>query len=62
MLIQDCYNKDYTFVDVRTPKEFEEDTIPGAINIPLFENDERALVGTIYKKESKEKAIQQGLE
>ncbi len=62
MQIEQCYNKDYTFVDVRTPKEFEEDTVPGAINIPLFENDERALIGTIYKRESKEEAMQKGLE
>ena len=62
MQIEQCYNKDYTFVDVRTPKEFEEDTVPGAINIPLFQNDERAIVGTIYKKESKEKAMEKGLE
>jgi len=62
MKIEDCYNKDFVFVDVRTPKEFEEDTIPLAINIPLFENDERAVIGTIYKKESKEKAIEKGFE
>ena len=35
MKIEECYGK-YTFVDVRSPKEFEEDCIPGAINIPLF--------------------------
>lgn len=62
MQIEQCYNKDYTFVDVRTPKEFEEDSVPGAINIPLFENDERAIVGTIYKKQSKQKAMEKGLE
>ena len=60
--IEEIYNKDYTFVDVRSPKEFEEDHIPGAINIPLFSNEERAIVGTIYKKESKDLAIEKGLE
>ena len=60
--IEEVYNKNYTFVDVRSPKEFEEDHIPGAINIPLFSNEERAIVGTIYKKESKDHAIEKGLE
>ena len=38
------------FVDVRTPSEYEEATIPGAFNIPLFSNEERARVGIVYKK------------
>lgn len=49
-------------VDVRTPAEFESGHIPGAINIPLFSNEERAVVGTIYKQHSKEEAIEKGLE
>jgi len=48
-------------IDVRTPAEFEQGHIPGAYNIPLFTNEERAVVGTIYKKESKENAIMEGL-
>lgn len=60
--IEETYNQNYTFVDVRSPKEFEEDHIPGAINIPLFSNEERAIVGTIYKQESKDLAIDKGLE
>jgi tRNA 2-selenouridine synthase len=62
MKIENCYNEDYTFVDVRAPIEFEEDHIPGAINIPLLSNEERAIVGTLYKKEGKENAIDKGLE
>jgi len=60
--IEKVYRKDYSFVDVRSPKEFEEDHIPGAINIPLFSDEERAIVGTIYTKESKDKAMEKGLE
>ena len=60
--IEEIYNQNYTFVDVRSPKEFEEDHIPGAVNIPLFSNEERSIVGTIYKKESKDLAIEKGLE
>ncbi|MBT3300881.1 MAG: tRNA 2-selenouridine(34) synthase MnmH [Bacteroidetes bacterium] len=48
-------------VDVRTPKEFASGHIPQAFNIPLFSNEERAEVGTIYKQNSKEAAIIKGL-
>jgi tRNA 2-selenouridine synthase len=37
-------------VDVRSPIEFAEGAIPGAINLPLFSDEERAEIGTIYKK------------
>lgn len=49
-------------VDVRTPAEYEKGHIPGAINIPLFSNEERAIVGTIYKQQSRQAAIDKGLE
>jgi len=62
MKIENCYNKDYTFVDVRAPIEFKEDHIPGAINIPLLSDEERAIVGTLYKKQGKETAVDKGLE
>ena len=41
-----------TLIDVRSPAEFAEDHIPGAINLPVLSNEERAKVGTIYKQES----------
>lgn len=40
------------FIDARTPAEFAEDHIPGAINCPVLENEQRAIVGTIYKQRS----------
>ena len=40
-------------IDVRSPAEFEEDRIPGAINLPALSNEERAKVGTIYVRESR---------
>lgn len=49
-------------LDVRTPKEFEQGHIPGAYNLPLFSNEERTIVGTIYKREGKQAAIVKGLE
>ncbi|WP_116133683.1 tRNA 2-selenouridine(34) synthase MnmH [Tropicimonas sp. IMCC34043] len=39
-------------IDVRSPAEFTDDHIPGAISLPVLDNDERAVVGTIYKQES----------
>ncbi|MCX7302238.1 MAG: tRNA 2-selenouridine(34) synthase MnmH [Rhodobacterales bacterium] len=41
-----------TVIDVRSPAEFAEDHIPGAISLPAMSNEERARVGTIYKHES----------
>jgi tRNA 2-selenouridine synthase len=49
-------------IDVRSPGEFEKAHIPGAINIPLFTNDERAQVGTKYKNADKDAAVLLGLE
>jgi len=47
-------------VDVRSPGEYLQGHIPGAYNIPLFDNDERARVGTTYVKIGKEPAIELG--
>ncbi len=41
-----------TVIDVRSPAEFAEDHLPGAINLPVLDNDERARVGTIYVQQS----------
>ena len=49
-------------IDVRSPGEFAHAHIPGAVNIPLFDNDERAQVGTRYKQAGKEHAVLMGLE
>ena len=40
------------FIDARTPAEFEEDHIPGAVNCPVLDNEQRVIVGTIYKQRS----------
>ncbi|MEM8666138.1 MAG: tRNA 2-selenouridine(34) synthase MnmH [Planctomycetota bacterium] len=49
-------------IDVRSPGEYRRGHIPGAINIPLFDDDERAIVGTLYKQQGREIAIQRGLD
>lgn len=48
-------------IDVRSPSEFNTGHIPGSVNIPLFDDAERALVGTKYKKEGRIPAILAGL-
>jgi len=49
-------------VDVRSPVEFKNGHIPGAINIPLFDDHERAEIGTLYKVKGKEEAVMRGIE
>jgi tRNA 2-selenouridine synthase len=52
----------HCIVDVRTPLEFAEDHLPGAINVPILNNEERVEVGTIYKQVGAQQARQRGLE
>ncbi len=49
-------------IDVRSPSEYRAGHIPGAVNVPLFTDDERAIVGTLYKRVSREAAIAKGFE
>lgn len=51
-----------SLIDVRTPAEFTAGHIPGAINIPLFSNVERAEVGTLYKQVGQRAAMLRGLD
>ncbi|WP_456416178.1 selenouridine synthase SelU-like subunit [Methanocaldococcus sp.] len=55
-------NENIIIVDVRSPREYKNETIPGAINIPLFLDEEHALIGKVYKEEGKDKAIDLGIE
>ncbi len=41
-----------TVIDVRSPAEFAEDHLPGAINLPVLNDEERAQVGTIYVQQN----------
>jgi tRNA 2-selenouridine synthase len=49
-------------LDVRSPGEFEQGHIPGALSFPLFTDEERKEVGTLYKNAGKDKAFLKGLE
>ncbi len=52
--------KNTLLIDTRTPKEFLEDNIPGAVNYPLFSDEERIIIGTLYKKDET-KAYKEGI-
>lgn len=60
LTFQEGITGDYRLIDVRSPKEFIEGSLPGAVNIPIFDNDERKLVGTLYKECGREEAIDAG--
>lgn len=53
---------EHPILDVRTPSEFAHAHIPGAINLPIFTDQERAEIGTLYKQVSREKAIEKGFD
>lgn len=50
------------FIDLRSPFEFNDGHIPGAVNIPLFSDQERSEIGTIYHHQGPGKARNRGLE
>lgn len=52
----------HCIVDVRTPLEYVEDHLPGAINVPILSNEERAEIGTIHKQIGPQQARLRGLE
>lgn len=55
-------DKGALLIDARSPGEYAEATIPNAINIPLFDDAERAEVGTLYKEAGKKIALKRGME
>ena len=52
----------HVIIDVRAPIEFKKGHIANAINVPLFEDIERAEIGTLYKQQGKDIAVTRGLE
>ena len=52
----------HPLLDVRSPGEYTHAHIPGAHNLPLFNDEERKAVGTAYKQQSREAAIKIGLD
>lgn len=54
--------KHHPVFDVRSPAEYQHAHIPGAYSLPLFSDEERKIVGTTYKQQSREAAIKAGLD
>ena len=54
--------KHHPVIDVRSPGEYDHAHVPGAHSMPLFTNEERKIVGTTYKQQSREQAIKIGLD
>ena len=50
----------YKIIDVRAPVEFSQGALPASVNLPVLDDRERALVGTCYKVEGRESAIELG--
>lgn len=49
-------------LDVRSPAEYAQGHIPGAVSFPLFTDEERATVGTCYKQQGRDQAVELGFE
>lgn len=64
--IEKCLQSDGSLqvpiLDIRSPGEFTKGHIPGALSLPLFDDVERAQVGTTYHQKGRQKAILQGFE
>jgi tRNA 2-selenouridine synthase len=56
------FSKQHLLFDVRSPSEYQHAHIIGAISLPLFTDEERKVVGTAYKQQSREQAIKIGLD
>lgn len=54
--------EDIPTIDVRSPAEFAHAHFPNAFNLPLLNNEERAIVGTTYKHEGNQTAVLKGYE
>jgi tRNA 2-selenouridine synthase len=52
---------EYSILDVRSPGEFLHAHIPGALALPLFTDDQRKIIGTAYKLQSRQVAVKEGL-
>ena len=54
--------EDQPIVDVRSPAEFDDGHFPKAVNIPLFDNDQRHEVGLLYAEQGHDQAVLKGLD
>ncbi len=54
-------NEDVIYIDLRTKKEHLEETIPGSYNVPIFSDEQREIIGTLYKQVSPKEATRQAV-
>ena len=62
LTIEDFIQTTSPILDVRSPSEYEHGHIPGAIQFPLFNDEERAQVGTCYKEQGRDAAVELGFD
>ena len=60
--VEEALTDGIVLLDVRTAEEFAEGSVPDALSRPLFDNMERAEIGTIYKQIGRDDAVEKGLE
>lgn len=59
----DSYRKsNAVLLDARSTGEYEKAHIPGAVSLPLLDNESRAIIGTAYKQQGREAAVLKGFE
>jgi len=51
----------FCIVDIRSPTEYSEFHIPGAVNVPLFDDEEKRFIGEVYRLKGQEKAKEEGI-
>jgi tRNA 2-selenouridine synthase len=61
LLVEDFLEASGPILDVRSPGEYAQAHIPGAISLPLFSDAERAEIGTLYKQRGRGPAVRRGL-
>lgn len=60
--LDEAVARGHQIIDVRSGAEFLAGTIPGAISVPLFDEDERSVIGTIYRHGGHEQAVEKGFD
>jgi tRNA 2-selenouridine synthase len=61
-ILDQLVHREIQLIDLRAPIEFTRGAMPFAVNLPLFTDDERALVGTTYRQENARAAVALGIE
>ncbi|MEY4110953.1 MAG: tRNA 2-selenouridine synthase [Bacteroidota bacterium] len=57
---QDIFSQETVLIDVRSESEFRQGHIPGAVNVPVLNDEHRRQVGICYKEEGRDAAVRLG--